>query len=78
MTAILEKVYIVKVFVYTTEIVPKYTKYYSNLEAATQYKEFLETEVLWNTEIKISIEDGYVVKDGVHAFLLNGQFVNIS
>ncbi len=73
----IEKVYMVKVLVYGTQIVPKHTKYFKTTDAALQYKDFLTNEVLWNTIVKIEIEDRYILKDNTNTYLLEGSFITI-
>lgn len=76
------KAFRVIVKAYYTQIVPKHTKIFDTLEKAEAYKEILGTEVVWNTAVKVDIEDVFCVcettsDNSQQYYLLEGETIKI-
>jgi hypothetical protein len=75
------KAFRVIVKAYHTQIVPKHTKVFDTIEKAEEYKDILGREVVWNTPVKVDVEEVYCVKeeinDSTKYYLLEGQIIKI-
>ena len=75
------KAYRVVVKAYYTQIVPKHTKVFDTIEKAEEYKDILGKEVIWNTAVKVDIEEVYCIHensgDSSKYYLLEGETVKI-